>query len=808
MRSIGMIFRTELRRRWPAWLALALLVTVIGGTVLDGVATAQRTSSAFPDFDARYGYDAGVISTNPFAKHVEDAAGVKDFAHLDYYANGNVTANGHFIPDGDISVTSLPSPRLSSTIKLLSGRWPTGPREVLIGYSMAEKLGLGVGSTIPVPFAPASQLPVVLRGGTARIDGPRVVFRVVGVGATIADFPTTEPSYSVYTSPAFDREIGPKTLSISATFVRLRHGQDGMLTFQSAINHLTTPGLLYTIDLDASVGAIEGSIHPQAIGWWLFALFAAIAGLALVGQALSRQAMVERDAYPTLAALGMRPGQLFVLGMARAGAIGVVGAVGAIILSFALSPLTPVGEARAAELSTGFVLRLPVALLGALAILGAVLLLAAVPAWRASQVATVDSGRELDVRGHSRIAAALGAAGAPPSVLIGANNALERGRGRTSTPVLTALVGTVLAVAAVIATTMFGASFTHLVTTPSLYGENWQVDLGNMPEAQVHAAAAALDREPTVTRVSYGVTGKYVRVGRVAVEAILVDVAKGPMVFSLASGHYPRGDRQILLGATTAREARAGVGSRVEVSIADAKGTTFTGRFTVAGIIAIPPSFSIGGLGDGAVLTIPTAEGLACQDAHPKQPCVHKILEQLAKTNWGMAIGTAPTAAGRATAVRLEHRYAAFLTEQAPPTSLVNFGQAVDFPLLLGVTLALFGAATLAHLLVVSVARRRRQFALLKVLGFTHRQVGTTLFSQATTIALVGVVLGVPLGIAAGQYVWRAYASNLGAVPRVVVPGGTVALLVAIIVVGAWVLAAIPATVAARVRPAEALREA
>ena len=43
----------------------------------------------------------------------------------------------------------------------------------------------------------------------------------------------------------------------------------------------------------------------------------------------------------------------------------------------------------------------------------------------------------------------------------------------------------------------------------------------------------------------------------------------------------------------------------------------------------------------------------------------------------------------------------------AKPTALVNFGESVNFPLLFGVALSLFGAATMMHLLLVSVARRR-----------------------------------------------------------------------------------------------------
>ena len=65
--------------------------------------------------------------------------------------------------------------------------------------------------------------------------------------------------------------------------------------------------------------------------------------------------------------------------------------------------------------------------------------------------------------------------------------------------------------------------------------------------------------------------------------------------------------------------------------------------------------------------------------------------------------------------------------------------------------LALFGAATLTHLLVVSVSRRRREIGLLKVLGFVNRQVASAVIWQATTLALVGIVIGVPVGVLAGR---------------------------------------------------------
>ena len=134
------------------------------------------------------------------------------------------------------------------------------------------------------------------------------------------------------------------------------------------------------------------------------------------------------------------------------------------------------------------------------------------------------------------------------------------------------------------------------------------------------------------------------------------------------------------------------------------------------------------------------------------------------------------------------------------PTSLVNFGEAVNFPLILGCVLALFGVATLIHLLVVSVVRRRREMGLLKALGFVNLQVGATVLWQATTVALVGIIVGVPLGIVIGRVVWNAFATNLGVVPVAAVPALTIAALAVGVIVVANVLAFIPAVTSARRR--------
>jgi predicted lysophospholipase L1 biosynthesis ABC-type transport system permease subunit len=107
---------------------------------------------------------------------------------------------------------------------------------------------------------------------------------------------------------------------------------------------------------------------------------------------------------------------------------------------------------------------------------------------------------------------------------------------------------------------------------------------------------------------------------------------------------------------------------------------------------------------------------------------------------------------------------------------------------------------------VASVRRRRRDFALLKTLGFTRRQLGGAVAWQSSVIVVIGLVIGVPLGIAAGRWLWLAFARELSAVPDPTIPAGSIALAAVAALVLANVIAALPGRQAARTPAAEALR--
>jgi hypothetical protein len=66
--AVRLAFRAELRRRWRSWLAIAILISVVGGLVLAATAAGRRTESAFPRFVAAHGFDAVEFAVQPVPK--------------------------------------------------------------------------------------------------------------------------------------------------------------------------------------------------------------------------------------------------------------------------------------------------------------------------------------------------------------------------------------------------------------------------------------------------------------------------------------------------------------------------------------------------------------------------------------------------------------------------------------------------------------------------------------------------------------------------------------------------------------------
>ena len=139
------------------------------------------------------------------------------------------------------------------------------------------------------------------------------------------------------------------------------------------------------------------------------------------------------------------------------------------------------------------------------------------------------------------------------------------------------------------------------------------------------------------------------------------------------------------------------------------------------------------------------------------------------------------------------------------PAEIVNYQSTGATPVILAAGLALGAIVALALTLIASVRRRRRDLALLKTLGFTTRQLAATVAWQASIIAVIATIIGVPAGIAAGRQLWILFARNINAVPQPTVPASLI-LVAAGVLILANLVAAIPARIAARTPAALVLR--
>ena len=119
-------------------------------------------------------------------------------------------------------------------------------------------------------------------------------------------------------------------------------------------------------------------------------------------------------------------------------------------------------------------------------------------------------------------------------------------------------------------------------------------------------------------------------------------------------------------------------------------------------------------------------------------------------------------------------------------------GKTILRAVVLAAGLAAGAIVALALTLIASVRRQRRDLALLKTLGFTTRQLAATVAWQASAIAAIAAVVGVPIGIAIGRQLWILFAHNINAVPQATVPVTLILVAAGSLILGNLV-AAVPA---------------
>ena len=578
------------------------------------------------------------------------------------------------------------------------------------------------------------------------------------------------------------------------------------------------PGSTYSFHLTSVVeGQVERATRPEAIALGVFGVIAALAVLLIGGQAISRQLWVNRGDLGVLRSLGAdRPtmGADATLGPICAVLLGAFVAVG---VAVALSPLMPIGPASSVDPSPGVAFDWTVLLSGfALLVLG----LGSLTVFLAYRGATRRHDEASESRRRSGLVEVATRSGLSEPAIAGLRFSLERGRGRTAVPVRSALLGAVLAVTVVVATLTFGSSLATLDSHPALYGWNWSYAI-NSPAADnvPPVVGTLLSRDPDVAAWT-GYTFANVQIDGLTVPVLLTQAhaALGPPILS---GHALDESNQVVLGSATLAALHKKVGDTVLVSYGAPKDAPVYIAPTPLLIVgtATMPAIGVSGhlhpsMGTGALVPTglesasfkravtqpdPNLDGPAMDVVRLKngvtssagQTSLRRIVEAADKV-----MAADPNAAGDTYAVLSVQR----------PAEIVNYQATGSTPGILAAGLAAGASVALGLTLAASVRRRRRDLALLKTFGFTRRQLAAAVAWQASVAAIVGIIVGVPSGIALGRWLWDLFARDIYAVPLPTVP----VLEVVLVALGALILAnlvaAVPGQMAARTPTALVLR--
>lgn len=791
--ALGLVIRSRLRAEWRSLVVLVVLGGLGLGASFALVATARRTATAHDRFfdDARmYDYSTGygpeTVGT-PVANALEPAApdldGVQQIVGFqvgsDAFTQSEIFGTYGFLDQATI----LERPAMSA------GRLPAKDAvdEVLLTDVASERSGLEVGDAFDATVLGVDP-EAIERGEFVFFPAAEVRFKVVGVGVLPGMVLLDEWGQVgvMGLSPAFVEKYWDLRLW-GDSWIRLRPGASPDRTIEA----LGSLGLAPDENRDITRARVWQAVRPIATTLAVAGVFAFIATLVLLGQALSRLRQRHRDSDRVLRAFGATPASVDLASGALMVAVSVAAVVGGWVLAIALSPLAPIGPYRSVDPDRGVFID------GMVLGMGAVLVLLVV-------VGLAVLGRERKRQGGVCARVPRTIAGLPLSADIGSRWAFDRvstgGSAFRSTAALTTAMG--LVVTAIVFVTSLGA----LGSTPEWYGQAWEVWLRS-PYGEI--ASDLLVKEFTEDPDVDGWVEIDTENGVVDGHAvpIVALAAKGSAQAwpTVVEGRLPERRNEIVVGRETLDQLGVGLGTEVSVAPqtlgdpADGGDPVGARRGTIVGVSVFP---SVGYPGvDPPRLGV----GVAVQDGFFGN----------SDTDADMVLVDLASDVSPAAFIRRQETGGVFASggpfpsvwsTEMRPAEVAQIAGASGVVWLTVGGLGLIGAGMLAHLATTTVSRRRRDLGLLRALGFTGRQIGGVVFAQSFSIYAVAVASALLLGSAAGHTLWRAFANDLNVLPRPVLDV-TPLLLLVLIGAAAVTLVALPsASRARRVSVAEALR--
>jgi len=788
MGPLAPVVAGQLRARWRAVAALALLVAIAGALVLATAAGARRTGSAYDRFreatatrDASVQIDSGDVDASLDAIEALDIVAAAGRLELIPVA----PVDGSVRTEVDLALMAPVGDRWGAVIDrslVLDGRAPRpdAPGEALINELAAEQAGLGVGDRITVaPFTPA-QLQA-LHGGAPfeGFGGPEVELEVVGIGRQASDLQGADVAVGgmLTVTPALQRELDGEAGALGGLLaVDLVPGAT-VDQLQDEVRAIVGPDAEFDVtssedDFGASLRQATG-VLARALA--AFALVAAAETAVAVGGTLSRQlASASADA-PTLAALGCDRRQRRLIAAAVPGAGAALGAVLAVPVAALASGAFPFSVARRIEPDPG--VRPDAVVLAA----GGLLLVAGSLAWLLASLRRVERAAVATPAPRwSPTSLAL-----PPLAAIGVGHAFDRRSDGRGAPVRAALAAAVLGVVGVLGAATVVRSFDALLDDPARYGWTWSAEpdlYTDDPEALVEELAA----EPGVAAVATRQSAR-LELDDTVVEAVAFEDHHGRIRPARRAGRLPEAPDEVALGQHTADELDVALGDRITARDADGGSVDVS----VVGIVVIAPVEST----DPAQGAFVTPEGM----------------ERLRRSDGFRSLlvryepGFDPSGLEASLGEREIADFSAVYARPRPSSGLEDLDHAMPIVVALGGFFVLLAIVGVGHATVLGARRRRRELATLQALGMRRRQVRGVVVAGALATIAAGLVVGVPLGLALGRVAWRIVIGGQGLVDAPAVPASALAAVLPGAVAVALLVSWRPGTRAAR-RPVAALR--
>ena len=832
-------WRSMLRASWRQAVVVMLLGGVLGAVALAALAGARSTAGAYSRYlkainasDVQVNVPGALpgLSIMEPVKRLWSLPGA--VSHATYVGLNALPVIRGKIDDSFITDSiegSLDGAGFTQdTMTVVSGKLPpqASTTDIVLSPQIAALFGVGVGGRVTYVFLSGSQQHPATNYRSFRVAAiaytpPALVDQADNPeGATLPPGATAQLIGKYFGYAWVGLRLTAGDAGVSDLRRRLPALVSSLETESDRVTHTQDAGLTFSVKRTRDVqDEVQQAIEPEVIALTIFGAITAVAALVLTSlaaaQLLGRTAPDARR----LRALGASRRQAALV----AAVPGVIPVAGIIVITaagaVALSPLAPVGPVRFFAPGKGLHTDPLVLGAGLPALLVVLSGLLGVLALRAVRPGRPGLGSE-----RSAVTRAAIAAGLPPAAVVGTRNALSGGATAAGGRLASTLGGSIVAVAAIVAAVVFGASLTGLVSHPVRYGWNWDVlvqaeasygtfldqNLAKDPVADLRqdAMIGLLAGQPAVTGWSEFGFGQIPVGGLPTLPVLGLERHLGTVEPPTTSGQPLSRNDQIELGTVTLRQLGKKVGDTVTVG--DAK---FARRLTIVGTVTLP-SFGVGladhvSLGQGAMLPENTLLAITGAASRPAADVSQPVFPSVAAIN--LRPGTTP-----AQRAALVHRIVSANpdgtdggTYELPPqlaSSVLNAQQLGGQPLALAAGLAAAAGLSLTMTVLVDVRRRRHEFAVLKALGMTRRQVWAAVAWQTTLTLLIAVLVGAPLGVAAGRAGWRGFADSLGVVPSTEIPLLTlIAGLLALVVAGN-LLASVPAAIAARTRAALFLR--